>query len=238
MKASQRLYTFCFPPSILGVMPSRVARVVSVSLAFLALSLSDSTAWADRVQVYSIQGADCATCGDKVRAELKKVKGVKKVEFDIHKVEITVQLEDGVPDSEVLAAAERAGLRAIVGAGQGSYLPHEAYPAGADVQELNKDGSTVGPLAALRVPGKFTVFDVYADWCGPCRDVDARLRVIVAERKDVAVRKLSVVDFDSPLAKELAVDTLPYVVVFTPSGKKTEIRGAQLDKIDKALKPK
>ena len=210
--------------------------LLALALAISAVLLNASPARADRVQVYSIQGADCAACGDRVRLELKKVKGVKKAGFDIHKVELTVRLEDGVPDSEVLAAAERAGLRAVVGPGQGSYLPHEAYPAGADVQELNKDGEAVGPLARLRVPGKFTVFDVYADWCGPCREVDARLREVVAERKDVAVRKLSVVDFDSPLALELKVDTLPFVVVFTPEGKKTEIRGAYLDKIDKALK--
>jgi thiol-disulfide isomerase/thioredoxin/copper chaperone CopZ len=206
--------------------------------AALALALVASPAFAERVQVYSIQGADCATCGEKIRAELKKVKGVKKAEFDIHKVEVTVRMEDGVTDSEVLAAAERVGLRAVVGPGQGAYLPHEAYPAGADVLELNKDGAAVGPLAALRVPGKFTVFDVYADWCGPCRDVDARLRAIVAERTDVAVRKLNVVDFDSPLARELGVEILPFVVVFTPEGKKTEIRGAELGKIDKALKPR
>lgn len=212
--------------------------LLGVAAAVSVLFLTAAPARADRVQVYSIQGADCATCGDKVRLELKKVKGVKKADFDIHKVELTVRLEDGVPDSEVLAAAERAGLRAVVGAGQGSYLPHEAYPAGADVQELNKEGAAVGPLARLRVPDKFTVFDVYADWCGPCRDVDARLREVVAERKDVAVRKLSVVDFDSPLALELNIETLPFVVVFTPEGKKTEIRGAQLDKIDKALKPR
>jgi thiol-disulfide isomerase/thioredoxin len=216
----------------------RTRVLLGVAAAVSVLSLTAAPARADRVQVYSIQGADCATCGDKVRLELKKVKGVKKVDFDIHKVELTVRLEDGVPDSEVLVAAERAGLRAVVGAGQGSYLPHEAYPAGADVQELNKEGAAVGPLARLRVPDKFTVFDVYADWCGPCRDVDARLREVVAERKDVAVRKLSVVDFDSPLALELNVETLPFVVVFTPEGKKTEIRGAQLDKIDKALKPR
>jgi thiol-disulfide isomerase/thioredoxin len=219
-------------------MRSKASLALAATAAVLALALSPSAARADRVQVYSIQGADCSTCGDKIRAELKKVKGVRKSDFDMHKVELTVSLEDGVPDSEVLAAAERVGLRAIVGAGQGAYLPHEAYPAGADVQELNKDGAAVGPLAALRVPDKFTVFDVYADWCGPCRDVDARLRAVVAERQDVAVRKLSVVDFDSPLAQELRVDTLPFVVVFTPEGKKTEIRGAQLDKIDKALKPR
>jgi thiol-disulfide isomerase/thioredoxin len=206
--------------------------VAAVCFVLLAVA----SARADRVQVYSIQGADCASCGEKIRTALKKVKGVKKTEFDIHRVELTVEMEDGVPDSVVLAAAEKVGLRAIVGAGQGAYLPKEAYPAGVDVLELNKDGASVGPLDALRVAGKFTVFDVYADWCGPCRDVDARLREIVSKRADVAVRKLNVVDFDSPLARDLAIDMLPYVVVYAPEGKKTEIRGAQLGKIDKALK--
>jgi thiol-disulfide isomerase/thioredoxin len=202
------------------------------------LVLAAAPARADRVQIYSIQGADCATCGDKIRGALKKVKGVKKTEFDIHKVELTVEMEDGVPDSAVLAAAEEVGLRAIVGAGQGAYLPKEPYPAGADVLELNKDGAAVGPLDKLRVADKFTVFDVYADWCGPCRDVDKRLREIVSQRPDVAVRKLNVVDFDSPLARDLGIEMLPHVIVYAPGGKKTEIRGAELGKIDKALKTK
>jgi thiol-disulfide isomerase/thioredoxin/copper chaperone CopZ len=216
-------------------MISPLANRLALAALFI---LAAAPARADRVQVYSIQGADCATCGDKIRGALKKVKGIKKTEFDIHKVELTVEMEDGVPDSVVLAAAEEVGLRAIVGAGQGAYLPKEPYPAGADVLELNKDGAAVGPLDKLRVADKFTVFDVYADWCGPCRDVDEKLREIVAQRPDVAVRKLNVVDFDSPLARELGIEMLPHVIVYTPKGKKTEIRGAELGKIDKALKTK
>jgi len=207
---------------------------VLVAISFLALAASPARA--DRVQIYSIQGADCSSCGEKIRTALKKVKGVKKTAFDMRKVELTVEMEDGVADSVVLAAAEGVGLHAIVGAGQGAYLPKEPYPAGADVQELNKDGAAVGPLDKLRVADKFTVFDVYADWCGPCRDVDKKLREIVAGRPDVAVRKLVVLDFDSPLARELGLEMLPHVIVYTPEGKKTEIRGAELGKIDKALK--
>ena len=220
------------PPSILGSMRNH-SRVL-VAMSFLALAASPARA--DRVQVYSIQGADCSSCGEKIRTALKKVKGVKKTAFDMRKVELTVEMEDGVADSVVLAAAEGVGLHAIVGAGQGAYLPKEPYPAGADVLELNKDGAAVGPLDKLRVADKFTVFDVYADWCGPCRDVDKKLREIVAGRPDVAVRKLVVLDFDSPLARELGLEMLPHVIVYTPEGKKTEIRGAELGKIDKALK--
>lgn len=205
---------------------------------FCAALLSlPQAARADRTQVYSIQGADCADCSEAIEKELQKVTGFKKAEFDKTKVELTVRLADAVSDEEVLKAAERAGFKAIVGPGQGAYLPLPDYPAGADVVKLTNDGQKVGPLKKLRVPGKHTVFDVYADWCGPCRLVDEALRGIVQKRSDVAVRKLNVVDFDSPLARELGsgFEALPYMMVFSPSGKRTEIRGANLKKLEEAL---
>jgi len=203
----------------------------------LVLGLLAAPGSAERVQVYSIQGADCADCGERLESELRKLKGVKKASFDKHRVELTVRMEDGVGDAVVAAAAEHAGVKAVPGAGLGAYLPHPEYPPGADVATLTKDGSKVGPLEKLRAPGKYTVFDVFADWCGPCREVDNRLREIVAARSDVAVRRLNVVDFDSPLARELGakLDALPYVVVFTPSGKRSDLAGADLKKLDAAL---
>jgi copper chaperone CopZ/thiol-disulfide isomerase/thioredoxin len=207
------------------------------TLVLAVLLVLPAAARADASRVYSLQGADCESCADKVRDELKKVKGVKKVEFDKQKVEITVRLAENVADADVVAAVERAGLKAVVGAGHGAYLPAEKYPAGADMKVLSRDGSAVGKLDQLRVPDKYTVFDVYAEWCGPCRFVDARLREIVSARRDVAVRKLNVVDFDTPLAKELGsrLDALPYVIVFDPAGKRTDIVGADFGKLDKAL---
>ena len=206
----------------------------------LTLVLAAASAWADRVQVFSVRGADCSTCADKIKDELKKTKGVGKVEFDKQKVELTVKLEDGVADEAVVSAVERAGFEATVGPGHGAYLPHPDYPPGADVLWLSRDGSAVGPLPKLRAAAKYTVFDVYADWCGPCRTVDERLRDLVGKRADVAVRKLNVVDFESPLGKELGsrLEALPYLIVFTPSGKRIDIAGADMDKLDKALAAK
>ena len=206
--------------------------------AFLSLLLA--AAPGERTQVYSIQGADCGSCGERLAAELRKLPGVKKASFDKHKVELSVRLQAGVGDDVVASAAERAGLKAIVGAGDGRYLPHPDYPPGTDVVTLTRDGSKVGSLEKLRVAGKYTVFDVYADWCGPCREVDKHLRDVVAARADVAVRRLNVVDFDSPLARELGprVDTLPYLAVFSPAGKRTDISGLDLKKLDAALAPR
>ena len=210
----------------------------TLTLFLLCLWAAPRAAWADRTQVFSIQGADGGDRGAQAEAEVKKVKGVKKASFDARKVELTVRLADGVGDDVVIAAIARSGLKALPGAGQGAYVPGEAFPSGADVATLSKAGEAVGPLAKRRVAGKYTVFDLYAEWCGPCRLVDTRLREIVAARQDVAVRKLNVVDFDSPLAREMGpgFDALPYVVVFTPSGKRVEITGIDFPKLDKALK--
>ena len=203
------------------------------------LAAAPATAWADRNQVYSIQGADCGSCADAIKAQLKKVQGIKKVDFDKHAVELTVRMADGVADQTVLDAIARAGagFKGLVGAGKGAYLPIPDFPAGTDVLLLSKDGSAVGPLPKLAVPGKYTVFDVYAEWCGPCREVDERLRQVIAKRSDVAIRKLNVRDFDTPLALELgpAFETLPYVVVLTPRGKRIEVVGTDFEALDKAL---
>lgn len=214
-------------------------------LVTVLLTAIPALALADRTQVYSITGADCASCAEAIRGELKKVKGVKKVAFDKHAVELTVQMTDVVTDEAVLAAIARAsesegeGVRmtGIVGPGKGAYLPVPDYPAGSDVQTLTRNGSAVGPLPKLAVAGKYTVFDVYAEWCGPCRVVDERLRQVVTERKDVAIRKLNVRDFDTPLALELgpAFETLPYVIVLTPKGKRIDVVGADFEALDKAL---
>lgn len=210
------------------------------SLLVAALLLAaPPLARADRTQVYSLRGADCASCADAIRGELKKVKGVKKVDFDKHAVELTVRMADGVSDQAILDAIARTeeDVTGIVGAGQGAYLPMPEFPPGTDVQLLTRDGSAVGPLDKLAVPGKYTVFDVFAEWCGPCREVDARLQKVVAQRADVAIRKLNVRDFDTPLALELgsAFETLPYVVVLTPKGKRIEVVGTDFEALDKAL---
>jgi thiol-disulfide isomerase/thioredoxin len=113
----------------------------------------------------------------------------------------------------------------------------EPYPAGSDVATVTDKGDAVGPLENLRVPGKYTVLDFYADWCGPCVGVDKRLREIVAVRKDVAVRKLNVDNFESPLAKQLGrkLRGLPFLVVFAPNGKRTDIIGANHKQLKAAL---
>jgi len=212
----------------------------NLGIAVVAL-LAVSPVFAERVQVYSVQGFSCEGCEAEVRPHLKEIKGLKKFAFDGKKYEYTITLADDVPDQTIVDAFKKQGYKAIVGPGQGAgpdaYKP-QPYPEGADVTFVTEKGEAVGDLAQFRVDGKFTVLDFYADWCGPCRDVDRQLHVILGDRKDVAVRKFNVVTFESPLAKELGakLTKLPFVVVFQPNGKRKEIVGEAPEKLLAALK--
>jgi thiol-disulfide isomerase/thioredoxin len=87
-----------------------------------------------------------------------------------------------------------------------------------DVQVISK-GDTVD-LAAAVVKGKYTVYDFYADWCPPCRELDVGLRRLAAEHPDVAIRKIDIIDWTSPVVRQHGVEGLPHMVVYDPEGRR------------------
>lgn len=112
-------------------------------------------------------------------------------------------------------------------------------PAGADLQWLARTGEAVGELAPLAVKGKVTVFDFYADWCAPCRKVDLFMYGVVSRRSDVALRKLNVISWDTPLSKEQLsqATTLPHLVVFGRDGQVIKrLSGLDLPALEAAIK--
>lgn len=217
-------------------------RRIIPALAVLSMLLAAGPVHADRTQVYSIRGADCGDCGNQVLAALKKLKGVKRATFDRYTVEVTATITDALSNAQVSDCIQKSSpeFTVIPGAGNGAYLPLPKYPQSADVQVLTRDGSALGDLAKLRVAGKYTVFDVYADWCGPCRVLDRDLRDLLTTRSDIAVRKLNVVRFESPLAREFgtSLKVLPHVVVFTPTGVRHDLSGADSKRVAAALRAK
>src|SRR5439155_13886574 len=133
----------------LAARPLEEGSVFMRALGVVALlALLAAPARAERTQVFSVQGADCGDCGKEILATLKKTKGVKRASWDLYKVEISTVLADGVTDDQVVRAIQSASkeFTALVGAGQGRYLPQEKYPEGADVVVLTESGAAVGPL--------------------------------------------------------------------------------------------
>jgi hypothetical protein len=68
--------------------------------------------------------------------------------------------------------------------------------------------------------------------------MDARIREHVRTHPGVAVRKLNLARWDSPLAKEFGsrLTALPHVVVFTPDGRRREFDGAPWEQVAGAMK--
>lgn len=119
-----------------------------------------------------------------------------------------------------------------------TFEPLPVLPPDADLEKISASGEDVPELEAHAAPGKVTLFDFYADWCGPCRKVDAHVFEMLKTRRDLALRKLNVVSWDSPLAKRHLTDvkSLPYVVVFGKDGKmRSKVVGFDLAALDRAI---
>lgn len=114
----------------------------------------------------------------------------------------------------------------------------ESATAPADVEDLVRAGELV-PLDG--VPGKWTVFDFWAPWCEACKTLDHELRALARADARVAVRRVNIVDFESPIAvKELPGATvLPRVRLVAPDGQRVlEESGAPevlLEQVKEAL---
>lgn len=81
-------------------------------------------------------------------------------------------------------------------------------------------------LADYVVPGKTTVFDFYSDYCPPCVRVAPALEKLHQTRADIVVVKvdinrpgIKVIDWESPVARQFSLQSIPHFKVYGPDGK-------------------
>ena len=192
----------------------------------------------DAQTVLSVQGLDCQGCGQKIIDEIKTVAGVANAVFDKQAVEITVSyVRAKVQHQSLIDAVKRTGFTGEIGAGNGRYRAHLAFGKEADVIWLTRTGNMVD-VTKETVPGKVTVIDFGADWCGPCRRVDAHMKKVLAAHSDVALRKVDISDWDSPISQAYlkSVPELPYLIVYGKDGREvTRFGGLDLERLDRAI---
>lgn len=207
-------------------------------LAITVLAGALGCAHPSKTIVLSLQGLDCGECAGGIVSRLEREPGVRRVDFDRKRVEMTVAADPSLDPARAVAAVAETGFRAVVGGGRGRYVAGAAYPEGADARVVVDDGRDVPDLAVLAVPGKITVVDFYADWCGPCKEVDRHLAEMIPRRADLAVRKLNIVDWDSPLARHYGAQlpSLPAQIVFGKDGRRgATLSGLDLAALDRAI---
>jgi thiol-disulfide isomerase/thioredoxin len=80
--------------------------------------------------------------------------------------------------------------------------------------------------------GNVTIVDFYADWCGPCKMVAPTIQQLAQSDPEIAVRKIDIVNWGSPVAAQYHVSTLPRVKVYGRKGQLVgTVRGADPDQV-------
>ena len=106
---------------------------------------------------------------------------------------------------------------------------------GLDVVEIAPNGEATDLVS---VPGRVTVFDFWASWCEPCRDLDRALVDLMRRHPGrIAVRKLRVETWETPAARRYLGDApaLPYVKVTDAEGREAFSLGGDPAEMVKAI---
>jgi len=124
----------------------------------------------------------------------------------------------------------------VVGLGVSGSFDVLGSPSYAGLDEASLPTGGGEPL--VPVAGKVTVFDLWAEWCPPCRELDAGLAALARRYPDLAIRKLDVVDDETDAWKAFLAPgsfDLPHVKVFDADGELLFERTADPDVLLKEI---
>src|SRR5947199_10702240 len=143
--------------------------------------------------------------------------GISKIYF----VELPKDVQERFHYNAAIAAAYSAQTARQAGLVTGRGQPIEVISHGAQV-DINKH-------LAL---GNVTVVDFYADWCGPCRQLAPSLEQLARSDREIALRKIDIVNWKMPVARQYHVHSTPQVNVYNRGGSLVgTINGADIEQI-------
>lgn len=115
-----------------------------------------------------------------------------------------------------------------------------AVAANVKAVMVHAQGGKQVDIKTLMPPGKITIVDFYADWCGPCRAISPKLEKLAKEDPDVVLRKVDIVKWGTPITRQYSIDSVPNIRVYdrsrNPVGAPTHSLKALLSSVAKAKK--
>lgn len=189
---------------------------------------------------FSVLGMTCGACANTATGALKKVPGVLQASVDFDSTLGRVQTDGSVTRDDIREGLGLLGFEALfTGETALAPLPDEVV-ADLDIQTISH-GESIRIKEHL-APAKVTIFDYYADWCGPCHLLSPKLERLVLRYENVALRKVDLVDWKSKVARqatrEFKLPGLPFTQVYDHRGKLLgQVHGNDIGKIENLIVP-
>lgn len=96
----------------------------------------------------------------------------------------------------------------------------------AKVANPGQEGQEVKDLSAKLAKGKTNIVDFFSKYCGPCMQISPMLEKLSEKRPDIQVVKLDInrkdvkgIDWQSPLARQYALQSIPHFKIYDGNGK-------------------
>src|SRR5947207_2663814 len=190
--------------------------VASLILCLTTVALADDFKLIDGKEYKNVTVSRIEPDGIVVRTK----SGISKIYF----VELPKDVQERFHYNTAIAAAYSAQAArqvqvtaAVAGRGQ----PVEVISHGAQVN--------INQHLAL---GNVTVVDFYADWCGPCRQLSPSLEQMARTDPEIALRKIDIVNWKTPGARQFNVNSISQVNVYNRAGSLVgTVNGADIDRI-------
>jgi len=146
-----------------------------------------------------------------------------RIQFD--RANHVLQVEKDQPmrlsklDSRFVASSDAVAKGAYAPAGADDAARAKGAALQTEKIRIVSNGGQQVDLPSLMVPGKITIVDFYAEWCGPCRRISPQLEQLAKTDPDVTLLKIDIVNWNTPVIRQFGIQSVPNMRVFDRTGK-------------------
>jgi len=185
--------------------------------------------------IFKVEGMTCTNCANTAEAALSQMKGVNSAKVDFESRMATVVAAESVTREDLKQKIKEKNFEALF---DDETLPPPLTAKereGLDIRVVHGGGKI--KMKEYLSSDKITIFDFYADWCGPCRVFSPKLERLLLDHPNLALVKVDIVDWKSAVSKQLTKEyqlpSLPFVLIFDAGGNLLgKVKGNFIEKVE------